>query len=168
MIVLATYGEPDTCAVPNPQNGQQDVINATSAAHAADIETYVISVGDEVGEAHLQDVANAGVGYPVGGQDNAPYYQALDPESLVTHFQTIIDGVRSCTYTLDGEVTMESAPDGKVLLDNQELAYLDPDGWRLNSSTELELLGTACETIKTGQHTLEVSFPCDVFIPPPL
>jgi nitric oxide reductase activation protein len=45
LIVLATDGEPDTCAEPNPQNGQEEAVAAVEAAFAEGIETRIISVG---------------------------------------------------------------------------------------------------------------------------
>jgi hypothetical protein len=73
-ILLVTDGDPDTCAVRDPQCGQDDSIKAVQDAYAAGIGTFVIGIGDiltssatnmRVGVAHLQDVANAGAGLPV-------------------------------------------------------------------------------------------------------
>jgi hypothetical protein len=160
IIVLATDGEPDTCAVPNPQTGQADSVKAVQDAFAQGIKTFVISVGAEVSDAHLQDVANAGV-----GMNGAPFYKALDPQALVQAFDTIINGVRSCTLKLDGTVDQAGAASGKVSLDGMPLGYEDPNGWRLAAADEIELLGTACETIKQGDHSLLVEFPCGIVVP---
>jgi hypothetical protein len=165
IIVLATDGEPDTCAVPNPQNGQPQSIAAAQAAFTKDIRTFVISVGDEVSLGHLQDMANAGVGLPVGGAEKAPYYQALNQQTLIDAFNTIINGVRSCVLKLNGTVDAQSAQAGNVVLDGMKLGYDDPNGWKLNAPDEMELLGTACETIKVGDHQLSVTFPCGIVIP---
>lgn len=166
VIVLATDGEPDTCAVPNPQNGQPEAIQAAQAAYAAGIETYIISVGDQVSLGHLQDMANAGKGVAVGGSQNEPYYQALDQQALYDAFQTIINGVRSCVLKLNGTVDPANASKGQVTLDGKPLGYEDPDGWKLNSPSEIELLGAACDLIKEGDHSLTINFPCGVFQPP--
>jgi hypothetical protein len=73
-ILLVTDGDPDTCAIRDPQCGQDDSIKAVQDAYAAGIGTFVIGIGDiltssasnmRVGVAHLQDVANAGAGQPV-------------------------------------------------------------------------------------------------------
>jgi hypothetical protein len=164
--VLATDGEPDTCAVPNPQNGQPEAIKAAQDAYAKGIETYIISVGDQVSLGHLQDMANAGKGVPVGGSQNEPYYQALDQQALYDAFQTIINGVRSCVLKLNGTVDPANASKGQVTLDGKPLGYEDPDGWKLNNPSEIELLGTACDAIKEGDHSLTINFPCGVFQPP--
>jgi von Willebrand factor type A domain len=165
IIVLATDGEPDTCAVPNPQMGQPESIKAAQDAYAAGIKTFVISVGAEVSDMHLQDVANAGAGLPIGGADKAPFYKALDPQALVAAFDTIINGVRSCTLKLNGTVDQAGAAAGKVSLDGMLLGYNDPNGWRLTAPDEIELVGTACETIKMGDHSISVQFPCGIVVP---
>jgi len=166
VIVLATDGEPDTCAVPNPQNGQPEAVAAAQAAFTQGIETYIISVGATVSVGHMQDMANAGKGVPVGGSQNEPYYQALDQQALYDAFQTIIYGVRPCTLQLNGTVDPAQAGQGQVALDGKPLGYQDPDGWKLNSPSEIELVGAACDAIKEGDHSIDISFPCGVFKPP--
>jgi hypothetical protein len=46
-----------------------------------------------------------------------------------------------------------------------KLGYKDPNGWKLNAPDEMELLGTACETIKEGEHQISVTFPCRIVVP---
>ena len=166
VIVLATDGEPDTCAEPNPQNGQPQSIAAAQAAFAQGIRTYIISVGADVRLGHRQDIANAGAGKPVGGADDAPYYQALDPASLAAAFDEIINGVRSCVFTLNGSIAEQNATQGTVSLDGQPLAYGDPDGWKLNGPSEIEITGAACDAIQSGDHTVAIEFPCGTVDPP--
>jgi hypothetical protein len=159
-IVLATDGEPDTCAEPNPQNGQPEVIAAVQAAYADGIETFVISVGDEVGADHLQEVANAGVGKPVDDPDPAPYYIALNAGQLVDAFGEIIAGFISCQLTIDGIVDLDKQCEGTVLLDGVELEC--PVDWHMLDESTLELLGGACETLKDGMsHEIDATWPCD-------
>ncbi|MCA9598823.1 MAG: VWA domain-containing protein [Myxococcales bacterium] len=165
VIVLATDGEPDTCAEPNPQNGQPEAIKAAQDAFKKDIRTYIISVGDQVSLGHLQDMANAGQGLAVGGSKNATYYQALDQNALKKAFEEIIYGVRPCTFTLNGTVDPADAGKGTVLLDGKPLGYQDADGWKLNPPSEVELTGAACQAIKTGDHSVSIDFPCGVFVP---
>lgn len=162
IIVLATDGEPDTCAVPDPDGlpeARADSVAAAQAAHAAGVDVYVISVGDEVSQAHLQDMANAGVGLPVGGAERAPFYQALDPGALVDAFDTIIGGVQSCTFALDGTVDLDRASEGTVTLDGTPLDF--GTEWRLPDERTLELLGPACDTLLAGgQHQVKAEFEC--------
>ncbi|MDI3284953.1 vWA domain-containing protein [Polyangium sp. 15x6] len=165
IIVLATDGEPDTCAEPNPQNGQDESIAAAQGSFGKGVRTFVISVGAEVSLGHLQDLANAGAGLPIAGAEKATYYQALNPQTLIDAFDTIINGVRSCVLKLNGIVDETAAAEGQVYLDGKALPYNDMNGWRLNGPDEIELLGTACDTIKQGDHSISVQFPCGIVIP---
>jgi len=167
IVILATDGEPDTCAQPNPQNGQAMAVAAAQQAYGMGVETFILAVGNDVSEGHLQDMANAGVGLAVDGAQDAPFYKPQNKAGLVDAFNSIIDGKRSCILELNGEVDPDHAGEGKVYLDGQLLGYETPDGWTLNGPKELELLGAACDTIKTGDHTVTGTFPCDVVITPP-
>jgi len=167
IIILATDGEPDTCAEPNPQNGQAVAIAAAESAYGQGVETVVLAVGNQISQGHLQDMANAGAGLPVNGGQDAPYYQPTDKQGLVDAFNTIIDGQRSCVLTLDGTIDPDRACEGEVYLDGNLLECNGPDGWRANSGTEIELLGAACDTIKDGDHAVSGSFPCGAVVEPP-
>lgn len=159
VIVLATDGEPDTCAVPNPQDGQPETISAVQDAYTAGISTFVISVGTEVGEQQLQQVANAGVGKDVDDPMPAPFYVALDAGDLVDAFHEIIAGFISCQIPIDGIVDLDQQCDGTVLLDGVQLSC--PDAWHMLDAQTLELLGEACQTLKDGnQHAIDASWPC--------
>jgi hypothetical protein len=186
-IVLATDGEPDgcpgTCTVNcpvhltpgyprDPNCGHDEVIQAVQDAFKKGIKTYVIAIGNEVGQDHLQAVANAGQGLgPVLGDkanwlqyscrippeqmkgqyvpmaaSNAVAYRPENRDALTAAFKSIVDNVRGCTVDLMGEVKDPArAQSAVVLLEGQPLAYNDPNGWRLRSATEAELLGTACD-----------------------
>lgn len=159
VIVLATDGEPDTCAQPNPQEGQPEALKAAQDAFDMGIETYIISVGNDVSDTHLQEMANAGVGLDPIGIELAPFYKALDPDQLVAAFDEIIGGVISCTLEIDGIVELDQACEGSVELDGQELECgVD---WELSDPSTLELLGEACATLQDGEpHTVTASWPC--------
>jgi hypothetical protein len=169
IIVLATDGVPDSCSIPNPANETEanatrlEATDAAQAAFAAGITTYVISVGDQVGASHLQDMANAGSGVPIGGATNATYYEALSPAQLITAFDDIINGVRSCVLSLDGSVGAGGEASGSVSIDNQVLqAGVD---WRLNDPSTIEILGTACDGLLAGgEHSVSATFECGVLV----
>ena len=145
VIVLATDGEPDTCEVPNPQNGQAEAIAAAQRAFQNDIRTYIISVGQgNVSLKHQQDMANAGQGLAIGGAQKATYYEANNQAALVGAFNEIINGVRDCKLKLNGQVDPTKAGQGRVTLDGSQLGYQDANGWKLNNPTEIELVGTVC------------------------
>src|SRR5690606_36330392 len=133
--VLATDGELDTCDNPGPMEGEELdavwalAVRAVSDAFDAGFRTSVISEGDEVGERHLQELANAGVGQDSSG--TASFYTALDSASLAESFEEIIAGVRSCALDLEGTLPSRLAPSCTVTVNGSELAYEGPDGWIL-------------------------------------
>lgn len=158
-IVLATDGEPDTCAEPNPQNGQPEALAAAQNAYAMGIKTYILSVGTEVGEDHLQEMANAGVGLDPQDPMKAPFWVALDAQDLADAFDQIVGGFVSCTLELDGIVDLDDFCEGTVLLDGVPLEC--PVDWELIDEQHIEILGEACDILQDGDaHTLEANFPC--------
>jgi hypothetical protein len=171
-LVLATDGEPDRCADPNPGDQMgHDVarglsVTAVQNAFKKQITTFVISVGDDVGQDHLRAVANAGQGLAVDVDTTNRFHLANNQAELATAFDTIVSGVRSCVFTLNGTVEASRADTGSVLLDGKFLVYMNADGWRMNSPSEVELVGAACATLKrSGDHDVKIDFPCGEFIP---
>ena len=99
-ILLVTDGDPDTCAVRDPQCGQDDSIKALQDAHAAGIGTFVIGIGDilnsnsasmgmRVGREHLQDIANAGAGQPVAANTEQYKYQQCVTAGLTASYAAV-------------------------------------------------------------------------------
>jgi hypothetical protein len=169
VIVLATDGEPDTCAVPDPQTpeAKELAIKAAQDAFAAGVFTFYISVGDEVSDLHATEMANVGQGYPRTDATKR-FYRANDQKALADAFATIVDGIRTCSFQLNGTVTDGGEKDGTVTLDGAPLTLNDPNGWRLSSPTTIELTGTACEKIKNEKdavHHIAAKFKCGIIIP---
>lgn len=164
VIVLATDGEPDTCAEPNPQRGQALAIEAVEAAYAAGIRTYVIAVGNEIGQEHLQDIANAGAGWQ-DGDPLVPFYQPADQAAMIETFSSIVQDVRECVLTLDGAILPGQEDRGTVTINGDVVPFNDPDGWRVNSPSEIELTGAACELIQGGNVDVRVEFTCEALVP---
>jgi von Willebrand factor type A domain-containing protein len=170
VIVLATDGEPDTCAVPDPQTpeAKEVAIKAAQDAFAAGVFTFYISVGDEVSNAHATEMANVGQGYPRTDAMKR-FYRANDQKALADAFSTIVNGVRTCSFQLNGTVTPGGEADGTVNLDGMPLVLNDPNGWRLSSPTTIELLGSACDIIKNSDkntaHHIDANFKCGIIIP---
>ena len=183
-IVLVTDGEPDFCDDPNVTCSRDAVVAAVQQAFTLGISTFIFSVGGEVERAHLGDVANAGVGLPVEDRQMAVMYQCPERsgtysatsgsapffEPDVTNQQALVDaltgaiaGVRSCTFDLQGKVQIDLslADQGLVTIDGAPVPYGAPDGFRMNSPTQLELLGKSCAQLRQPQ-TLRISidFPC--------
>jgi hypothetical protein len=105
---------------------------------------------------HLADVAAAG-----GGK----VYPGFSPGALSSAFDEIINGVRSCVIDLSGEIAKGKESTGVITLDGDKLSLDDADGWRVNTSSQIELLGAACEAIKSGGHDISIKFPCESFVP---
>lgn len=165
-LVLATDGEPDTCTQPNPSTrDERDAARAQSvaavrAAFGAGVRTYVVSVGTDVAESHLRDLANAGA-----GTTTARFYRASNPDALTAAFREIANGTRSCVFRLNGRVDAAQASAGEVRLDGVALGYGGADGWRLRSAQEIELRGAACTRVQTTASVLSARFPCGVVTP---
>jgi hypothetical protein len=167
IIVLATDGEPDTCEQPNPQNGQAEAVSAAAAAHAVGLDLFILSVGDEVGAAHLQDMANVGVGLAEDGSEgNAPYWVGNNPQELSDAFREIIGASISCEVQIDKpfDDVDKACNEGDVRLNGTPLSC--PDDWRVKPGVDnvIELLGSACDTFKSGSSTLTAEFPCGAIV----
>jgi hypothetical protein len=171
VLLLATDGEPDTCAMPNPNGSAQArtvALLAVMDAFDAGVRTFVVSVGGEAvgnpeAEAHMRELASAGVGLAPDAEPGAPLYVAFDPDQLVAALQAIIAGVRTCSFQLDGEVAPRYAQSGTVTLNGVELEY--GVTWRLLDTTTLELMGEACDQILAGgEHEVHATFTCEAVV----
>lgn len=170
-IILATDGEPDTCSQPNPQNGQEESLQAVEAAFTAGIPTFVIGVG--ISSGHFQELANVGQGLarnePMATR--AQFFSANDVTALNTALSGILRDRISCDVTLNGSVPAGEEDTGTVILQapggNQTLP-LDADengnGWILLNPTTIRLNGDACDTWKDGESELDINFPCGTII----
>ena len=138
---------------------QAESVAAAEAAYAAGVETFIISVGGQVSATHLEDMANAGQGVQPG-DPNATYYEALDQAALVTAFDEILSGVRSCQLDLDNPLTAEDAANCVLVVNGDPVALDDPNGWALNDPSELELLGTSCDTLQSGAASVQMECIC--------
>jgi hypothetical protein len=163
IILLATDGEPNACD--NGNDGGRSVA-ATKAAYMNGIRLFIIGLatnGGALNPQFLQDMANAGTGV-ANGQPNAAYYTANDPASLVSAFNTIINGVLSCDLSLSGSIDPSQAMSGQVTLNGMVLTYgtdwtLDPNGMTIH------LIGAACDTLKNSSNpTVDAAFPCGAVI----
>jgi hypothetical protein len=161
VIVVVTDGEPDTCAQPNPNPtaaSQAATVNAATAAYNSGISVYILSVGADVSDAHLQKVANAGVGQNVD-TGTAPFYKANNQAQLTSAVQTIISGAISCDLDLDGQILPDAGPTGDVRLNGTQLTY--PTEWEIVDDNTIRILGAACTQLKNGSNPqLTASFPC--------
>jgi hypothetical protein len=179
LILLATDGDPDSCADPDandPVATKKLSTDAVTAAFKQNIETVIISVGADVAKQHQQDMANAGKGLPLIPQAQctsttcATAFAPANKQALIDAFKTIINGKRTCIFALNGKVNVDKQCEGSVLLNGAPSKCMDPNGWRLNNPSEIEFVGDACKAILANPDTaVSATFPCkgDVFIPDP-
>lgn len=163
LIVLATDGLPNLCGSNNTTPDRlTEVINATKAAYNAGIRLIPLSVGNDIGDAHLQDVANAGSGV-MPGQPNAPLYKGTDPDGLKNAFDAIIGGVVSCDLTVNASVTQEQASAAVVRLNGRDLVF--GTDWILVGDDTIRIQGQACTDLKAAaMPNVEGTFPCGVVL----
>jgi Mg-chelatase subunit ChlD len=157
VFVLATDGEPDTCAEPDPQNGQEESVAAVRSAYEAGVRTYIVGVAneDQISTGHLTDLAAAGAGMP-----GAPFYRVSDGDALRTALRGLVEREVTCKLRLRGQVDSAGACRGTVTLGTKTLRCGDANGFSLTGPSELTLTGTACDGLKAGE-TLKAAFPCD-------
>jgi uncharacterized protein YegL len=187
-ILLVTDGEPDFCDDPNVTCSRDAVVASVQRAKSQNIGTFIFSVGGSVDRAHLQDVANAGVGQSVEDRQMAVFYQCNggtgsygapsgsapfyepnvnDQQQLVGALSGVVAGVRSCVFDLQGklQIDLNAAGMGIVEIDGKRIPYGGADGFRMNSPTQLELLGNACATLrKPESKNVFIDFPCEAVV----
>ena len=185
IIVVATDGEPDTCAVPNPQNGQGLAIGAATASHLAGFDLFILSVGatgtGNVSAEHLKRMANVGIGLdetvglplpigedPANPAEGAPFWVGDDPDALSSAFSDIISASISCDIQMDKRFDDKDKacndPQSNVRLNNVPLSC--PSEWRVKPGADdvIELVGAACTTFKTEASTFSATFPCGAIV----
>jgi len=205
VIILATDGGPDTCEIANNTDINKDGIkedwemghdlgpvksrNAVRDAYEQHgIKTYIISVGDDIDDEHLQDIANLGVGVKVNirnvdsdskvvkchslqgstGQA-APCWQAKGSgaiDGLRQAITGIIESERTCIVQLNGKLdSPEAVCDGVVKLNGDVLNCGGTDGFVYKTSEAIELKGQACDTYKqSSSAVLDANWPCEKII----
>lgn len=111
---------------------------------------------------HLQEVADAGV------DGTGTVWVGDDPASLSNAFESIIADSISCTIQMDKRFDDQerACAEGDVRLDGMPLACSDTDGWRVKPGADdaIELVGSACDTFKSGEVTFSAEFPCGAVI----
>jgi hypothetical protein len=166
ILIVATDGEPDRCEELNPQRGQAEAVAAVTRARSHGIRTFMISVGRDVSDEHMQDMANAGLGRGPGEAD-APFWVAGDDGGLRDALRTIVSGAVSCTLELEGRIdpTMACTGTVRVLGASEPLPCNDPNGWRAIDETHIELTGTACDSfLEARGSTVSATFPCETIL----
>jgi len=172
VLVLVTDGEPGLCGDNfASEPGRAAVINAVQQTYTHDIRTFVIAIGDTSAQAerHFNAVANAGKGLdPVTGDAGA--IRPNTPQQLVDALKHIVLDARTCTFDLNGQVQAGMEKLGTVTLNGAPVPFDAPgapdEGWRLVTPSRIELVGSACETLKSSPDAqLTARFPCGAISP---
>ncbi len=165
-IVLVLADEPTTCAIPAPGNALQlaetrdAATAAVTMAYSAGYPTAVVTLGEDIDDGFLQELANAGAGVQAGDPD-ATYYVTTDDGELTAAFAAIFAPIRPCSFTLDQALPDELIPGCTVEVNGMVVDYDDPDGWSRPDEQTLELQGMACVSIQQGDVSVQMVCNCD-------
>lgn len=163
IFILATDGEPDRCGRPDGHDAtsRQQSVDAVARAYGQGVRTYPLGVGlGTVSADHLSQLAMAGSG-GMSGQ----YWEAGDTTSLRDALLEIVRGELTCVLELEGSVQPGPAcSGGTVTLNGEPLLCDDPNGWRLNDETHIEVLGTSCDFLLNNDATVDAAFPCQAVV----
>jgi hypothetical protein len=148
-------------------------VDAAANAFSSGIQTFILSVGPDVAQSHLQQVANVGVGLNRNGSEgDAPFYTANTPAELDMAFQKIIGDSISCDIQMDKRFDdlAKACTEGDVRLNGNPLDC--PSEWRVKPGVDdvIELVddpmvdNDACDTLKSGDVTFSAVFPCGAIV----
>ncbi len=110
--------------------------------------------------------------YATAAGPTKPYApDAANQTMLVNQLSLALSGVKSCIFDLgnvDGKaikVDLAQLTNAHVLVMGTEVARNDTNGWRMNSVTQLELVGSACTAWRMPNVTvIDFQFPCGTII----
>jgi hypothetical protein len=170
-LLLATDGLPN--CKPNNSKGSvsdDDSPGATTAvmnAAAAGFPTFVVGIGNTMGEATLNGFATAGGEPQTGSADGNLFYEVNSTSDLVTALNKIVGLVASCTIPLTnvppGQTNVAVSVDdasGKATKVPQD----DTNGWSYanGGTTTIQLNGSYCDGVKAGTYSnVEFVYACD-------
>jgi hypothetical protein len=97
----------------------------------------------------------------------ATKYYSPDPtdqDALTTQLRSVLAGVKSCLFDLSKfTINLDRLSEASVLVQDQTVPLDMTNGWRMNSPTQLELVGSACTNWQQPQNTkIDFNFPCDI------
>jgi hypothetical protein len=106
---------------------------------------------------------------PDASVTNATLYSpnAVDVTDLTNQISTALATVKSCSFDLQGSIQVDvaNAGEGRVTIDGTSIPYVGDsgaNGWMMSSSTELDLVGSACQTWRSTGKDISFDFPCDI------
>jgi len=86
---------------------------------------------------------------------------------LTEQIASVVKGIKSCAFDLGGDISVNLAllDHAKVSIEGQPIPLSPDNGWRMNSPTQAELVGSGCAIWKDPAHThIDFDFPCDIIV----
>lgn len=102
-----------------------------------------------------------------GGTAKAFTPDATNEAALRDQIAQLVSGIKSCVFDLGGqiEVDLNQLTLAHVSVQGQDVPLDSMNGWRMNNSTQLELVGSACDTWRKPETTtIDFNFPCGIII----
>ena len=91
-----------------------------------------------------------------------------DQAAIVSELSHALQTVKTCDFDLQGKikVNVAKAGDGKVLIDGTAVTYdaSKANGWHMETETQLQLDGAACEKWRATGMKINFDFPCDIIV----
>ena len=159
-LLLATDGIPN-CKPGDRTVTDDDSPGATTAvtnAAAAGFPTFVVGIGNTMGDATLNMFATAGGEPKTGSADGNLFYEVNSTSDSVAALTKIVGQATSCSFPLTGvsgdlEKVAVSAKDaaGNTI----EIMQDDTNGWSYTDATKTAIIlnGDACKNLKSVTYT---------------
>jgi hypothetical protein len=99
---------------------------------------------------------------PTGGSTPSVLLDTTSPDSMSQALMSAAAQTKSCTFDVTGaSIDLANAAQASVQIDGVSVPFSAVNGWRMNSATVLELVGSACSKWQTPT-SLQISFdfPC--------
>jgi len=155
-ILLATDGLPNCGAAGTTADDSVNAEAAVSAAFTAGFPTFVVGIGDTMGDATLTQFAVNG-GEPQTGAATQ-FYSVSDTADLETALSKIVGIVASCTIPLTGAPMDKTnvAISVNTSAGTPTKVPMDPtNGWSYTSAMQdtIQLNGSYCDGVKNGSYS---------------
>jgi len=86
---------------------------------------------------------------------------------LTKQIGDVVSGVKSCTFDLSGKIEVDTSQldKAKIYIEGMEIPLSMTNGWRMNNTTQLELVGDACTNWRDpAKVKINFDFPCEIVI----
>jgi hypothetical protein len=108
----------------------------------------------------------------VGGTASVYKPDVTNQIALVNEISRALSGVKSCTFDLNNvsgkalKVNLQLLARAHVLIEGNPVPLDDTNGWKMATESELDLVGTACDTWRNpASKKIDFQFPCELIVP---